>query len=503
MDSTSPPLNVRERSTGDDIFVAVKSALTLGTSLLLTWSVALVVRIFLPRYLGPSLFGTFNFADSFCTTFFVFLGLGVDTYIQKEIPIRPEHASDFFGGFILLRLGMSALLFAAMAVVLALTHRAPMVQRVVFIFGLAQMLVALNGNLAALLHAARSVSELAVVNVGSKILWSLGIGASLLLHAGLDGLAAAFLFSEVVRAAALLHLTRRYLGIRMEWRPLAVKAVIIASFPFYLSQVANSVYAKIGISLLSILSNDTEVGWYSSAFNLAGLSLLVSPLVASVLLPLLSRAASRSEARMLAIMSRSIRVILMIVLPVSLLLGLGAELWVRVLFGPSFAPATLSLRVLAPMFVLTYVAMVVGTCLVLLGRAWSVTVISFGALALNLVLNLVLVPRAARALGPGGAGAAAATSVILAELAVMVALLVLVGARAFDRWSVSSIARAVGCCALVIGIDALLRPLGSARLLVDAAAYPALLFSLGAVRAEDTRYLAQRLLRRHRPHAIT
>ncbi|MFS8066652.1 MAG: oligosaccharide flippase family protein, partial [Byssovorax sp.] len=156
-----------ERPASDDVFIAVKSALTLGTSLLLTWSVALVVRIFLPRYLGPSLFGTFNFAESFCTTFFIFLGLGVDTYIQKEIPIRPAHASDFFGGFILLRLGMSALLFVAMAVVLALTHRPPMVQRVVFIFGVAQMLVALNGNLAALLHASSNVSELAVINVGS------------------------------------------------------------------------------------------------------------------------------------------------------------------------------------------------------------------------------------------------------------------------------------------------------------------------------------------------
>jgi O-antigen/teichoic acid export membrane protein len=498
----SPSDTSRDRPASDDVFVAVKSALTLGTSLLLTWSVALVVRIILPRYLGPSLFGTFNFADSFCATFFILLGLGVDTYIQKEIPNRPLHASDFFGGFILLRLGLSALLFVAMALVLALTHRPPEVQRVVFIFGVAQMLVALNGNLAALLHASRNVSELAVINVGAKILWSVGMGASLAIHPGLDGLAAAFLISEVVRAAALMRLTRRYLGIRMEWRPAAVKAVIVVSFPFYLSQVANNVYARIGISLLSLLANDTEVGWYSAAFNLAGLALLVSPLVASVLLPLLSRAACRSEAQMFAIMSRSIRGILMLVLPVSLMLGLGADVWVKILFGASFAPATHSLRVLAPMFVLTYVAMVVGSCLVLLGRAWAVTAVSFGALALNLVLNLVLVPRALRAFGPGGAGTAAATSVIVTELAVMLTLLSMVGARAFDRWSISSIARAVACCLLVVGIDALLRRLGPARLVVDAAAYPALLFSLGAVRVEDTRALAQRLFRRHSHHAI-
>ena len=485
----------------DDVVVAVRSALTLGTSLLVTWSVALLVRFFLPRYLGPEAFGTFNFADSFCATFFTFLGLGVDTYIQKEIPVRPAHASEFFGGFALVRLIMSAGLFAAMALVLAVTHRPPSVQRVVFIFGVAQVLVAFNGNLAALLHASRNVGELAVINVASKLLWGAGIGLALVLHAGLVGLAASFLISEVARAAALLPLARRYLGIRMEWKPTVVKAVIIASFPFYLGQVANSIYGRIGVSVLSLLSSDTEAGWYSSASNLAGLALLVSPLVASVLLPLLARAAGRSRTQMFGIMSRATRGIILLVLPISMMLGLGAEIWIHALFGAAFAPAAQSLRVLAPIFVLTYVAMVVSTCLVLLGRAWTVTAISFGALALDLVLNAVLVPRAMLWFGPGGAGAGAGAAVVLTELAVTMALVVVVGVRSFDRASVSSVARAVVACALVVCADALLRPLGPARLLVDAAAYPALLFALGAVDAEDVKQLMVLLDRRRRRHA--
>jgi O-antigen/teichoic acid export membrane protein len=327
------------------------------------------------------------------------------------------------------------------------------------------------------------------------------MGLSLAGHAGLDGLAAAFLISEAVRTAALFPLARRYLRIRMEWRPAAVKAVIIAAFPFYLSQVANSVYARIGVSLLALLSSDTEVGWYSSAFNVAGLSLLVSPLIGSVLLPLLARAVGRSQARMFEIMNRAIRVIMMLVLPLSLLLGLGAEVWVKLLFGASFAPATLSLRVLAPMFVLTYVAMVLSTCIVLLGRAWTVTAISFCALALDLVLNATLVPLGMRLFGPGGAGAGAAAAVVCTEFAVMAALLALVGARAFNRTCLSSTGRALVACALVAAVDALLRPLGPQRLWVDAAAYPALLFALGAVGAGDAKQVMVLLDRRRRRHA--
>ncbi len=495
--------DVAARSPADDVLVALKSALALGASLLFTWSVGIFVRLFLPRYLGPELFGTYNFADSFCMTFFVFLGLGVETYIQKEIPVRPEHASDFFGGLIVLRLGLSALLFAAMMVVMTLTHRAPAVQRVVFTFGAAQMLLTLNGNLAALLHASRNVSELAVINVASKLLWGAGIGLSLKYHAGLAALAAALVLSESLRALALLALTRRYLGLRMEWNPAAVWAVILASFPFYLSQVTNNVYGKIGVSLLSILANDTEVGWYSSALSVAALSLLVAPLVGSVLFPLLARAAGRSQEQMFAIMSRAVRWILLLVLPVSLLLGLGADVWIHALFGDSFAPAARSLQIMAPMFVFIYVAMIVGTCLVLLGRSWMVTAVSFAALALNLALNAALVPRGLGWFGPGGASAAAATAVTLTELAVTAALVFALGARAFERSSVVSGARAVAGSLLVIALDALLRPLGPARLAIDTTAYFLLLFALGALRVEDTKRAAQLLLRRHRHHAAS
>jgi len=66
------------------------------TGLLFTWSIALGIRVILPRHLGPSLFGTLQFADAFASTFFVLVSLGMETYIRKEVAVRPEHASDFY-----------------------------------------------------------------------------------------------------------------------------------------------------------------------------------------------------------------------------------------------------------------------------------------------------------------------------------------------------------------------------------------------------------------------
>lgn len=487
-------------AAGRDTVIALRNALTLGGSLLATWAIAIVVRLFLPRHLGPEQFGVYNFSDTFAATFFILLGLGLETYIRKEIPVRPEHASDFFGGFLALRMLLGAAVFVAMAAVVTLAGRPPAVQRVVFVFGAAQFLVMLNGNLAALLHASRAVGGLALINVASKVLWGAGVALAVVGELGLVGLAAAFFASEALRAGVLSWLARKHLGLRLRFDLGAVRLVLAACVPFYVIQVAGTVYAKVDVSMLAVLSNDTEVGWYGTASNLAGLAFLLSPLVSWVLLPLLSRAAARSEAELFQLARRSIEVILLAVLPLSLLMGLGADLWIPLLFGRAFAPATLALRLLAPIFVFTYLAMISATCLLLRERAWTVAWIQLAGLALNPTLNLLLVPWLGRELGVGGAGAGAAIALLSTEASVAIALTATLGRRAFDRATVRSLGLAVLACAVVVIADQALAPLGGVRIALDACLYLALLSGLGVVRWRDLAVLARFLLER-RQHA--
>jgi hypothetical protein len=157
--------------------------------------------------------------------------------------------------------------------------------------------------------------------------------------------------------------------------------------------------------------------------------------------------------------------------------------------------------VLAPIFVFTYLAMIVATCLLLLDGAWRVAVISIGALAVSPVLNLVLVPWGARALGAGGAGTGAAIALLVTEASVAVALCASVGRAAVDRASVVALGKAAASCGATIAVDRALVRLGAARLGVDAITYVALLFGSGAVRPAELVRLARFLVERRRAGA--
>ena len=469
----------------DDTFVAIRNALMLGGSLVATWSVALLVRLFLPRHLGPALFGTFNFADTLAATCFVFTGLGLSTYIQKEVPVRPHHATDFFGGVLAVRVGLSALLFVAMALLVWLGGRSLEVQRAVFIFGVSQLLVIINGDLAALLHASRRVGRLAVLNVVSKIVWGGGIAVALSAGLGLEWLALASLVSEALRSIVLWRLARAHLELRMKLDVRALKAVVASSFPYYLNALAFTLYAKVDISIMAFVSSDEEIGWYGSAQNFAAIAMLIAPLIGWVIMPQFSRAASRSTRELGEMLRRSIEWVISLSIPISLLMGLGADVWVRYVFGPAFTPAMTSVRVLAPIFVLTYLAMLTATYLIMVKRAWAVTLVSFATLVLNALMNVLLVRWAQRLLGEGGAGATAASISILTEALVVAAFLAIIGKGAFDRRSVLSIGKSLAACLVVAAMDWAIRPLGPARLLLDIALYVALVVSSNALRVRE------------------
>ena len=289
------------------------------------------------------------------------------------------------------------------------------------------------------------------------------------------------LVAEIFRTAGLVVLARVHAGLRLTVDVGATALVLRASAPFYLSTLAQTVYSRLDVTVLSFMASDVEVGWYGVASNLAGMALLLAPLIGWVLLPLSSRAAARSEEELNMVSQRAMEFILVASLPVSLFLYLSADVLVLTLFGSAFEPAIRSLRVSAPLFILTYAAMVSASLLIRLGRGWAVTWISLLGMVVSPLLNIVLIPRCAALLGRGGAGVGAALALILTEVVATVGMTWLLGGRAFDRRSKTVLAKTCAVSAFVIAVDIPLRAIGPWRLLLELPLYIALVVAWGAL----------------------
>jgi len=479
-------LAAQKPDEGETRLAALNAAKLFG-SLMVTWGIALGVRLMLPRYLGPQAFGVLNFADAFVSTVFVLTSFGLDIYIRKEVSVRYAHASEFFGGVTALRVVLSLALFAGMQGFLVLTDRPPETWAIVHVFGAAALFTTIGQSLAALLHARGTVNELSVLNIVSKLVWGAGTVAAVLLDQPLWVVGLPLAVSELLKLVVNARLASRYLQLRWVVDLKATKLALLGSLPMFVNLAAHTIYNKLDVSILAVVAGDEEVAWYGAASLLAGLALMVTPMIGWVLMPLFARARARSDDEYTLVMRRSLELVLAIAFPTSLFMALGANEWVTLLYGAAYAPAATSLKVLSSIFVLTYVAILSANVLILTGRAWAQAVISIGGLVANPLLNWLFIPASVKWFGLGGAGIGAAISQLGTEVVVTVAMTALVGRRAFDRRSLSVIARTVAACALVAALDwwLLERAHPALRLALDAVLYVALVVGSGALKVRE------------------
>ena len=474
-----PP--ARDDWRGRELNLAFVNAVKLGGSLLLTWTIALITRLYIPRFLGPERFGSLNFADAFTATAFVALGLGIDMYVRKEIAVRPQHANDFIGGIVALRLILSLFVFAGMEAVLRTTHATTEIRYLVYLYGLAQFFMVGGLTSAGLLQAVGKVNEMSVLSVIIKLVWAVGTFAAIVLHAGLWAFALTVAVTETVKSFVLLWLARTRLKFRFQINAKSTWLVIVAALPFFVSGLATTVYDKMGVNLLEFMTNRKEVGWFGAASGFASMTLLFAPLLTWVLVPLFARSAAESTEDLYRMIRRTLEFILALAIPVSMIMIAGADLWVSVLFGKAFAPAAMALRVLAIVTLLTYVSIVAAYALAVLNFTWRMSLTFLGAMLLNPTCNFLLIRHMLTKLGPGGGGAACATASLITEVAILISLLTALGPRTVDRRLMVSATKSIVAAAAIVTIDhILLRPMGPVRLAVDAGVYVVLILASGA-----------------------
>jgi O-antigen/teichoic acid export membrane protein len=476
----SNPTGQPDRDAGSAVLLAIRNAFTLGGSLIFTWSIALAIKILLPRYLHAEGYGTINFAEAFTVTAFLALNLGVESYTRKEVAVRPAHASDFYGGTFVLRILLAIVVFFVIRFVLA--GRSVEIRNLVYIYALAQFFVIANATLSAMLHSKGRVGGMSALAVATKVIWAVGVLWAMRIHAGLWAYGTSYLASESVETVALWCLARRHLDLAFRLDLAKTKAMLLNSVPYYLMALATTAYGKLDVSVLEFYHGSREVGLYGASSTIAALTLLITPLIGWVLTPMFSRAAARSKEELYRQVSGAMELILTVAIPASLVINLGADLWIRLLFGAEYAPAAPALRVLAVMFVLTYVAIIYSMTMIMLERQWAFTWISIMGLVVNATLNFTFVRFSVRVFGTGGGGTGCALAMLGTEIFVVVCMVVATRGGAVTRSNVIFVARCLVAYGVVVVAHVLAAPLGYARLPIDAALYLVLVIAMGALR---------------------
>ncbi|HEY8515153.1 MAG TPA: flippase [Candidatus Binatia bacterium] len=453
-------------------------------------AVALVLVIGLARLLSPVDYGRYSFLIAYLTLFQVLAELGTEQILLRRLGAARERAERdrLVAGALGLRVTL-ALVACASAVALAPLAGGgdPALLRRTALAGAALLFTAQPGY-RALFRAELRMGAVLGCAVATNALVLALVGVALAAGFGLDGvlvaLAAANLAGFAVAAFVGRDLFRLRLAVDLPlWRELVHDAWPVGANVFVITLAL-----RMGPLLLMRLRGPVEVGWFSSASRLVDALNLLPDAAMLTVYPLFVRFATTRPDSLRALAEIVAKLLAVALLCVIVVVSQVASEVMGGLFRPEFAVAGGALALLSWSALLAALGAVYGNLLIAVGRQRVLFRVNCAAVALQIVLQLVLIPWR----GVDGA----ALAVVLTAVASHATLYALAATRTWVRPCVHAAAAPTGLALVLLGVGGML-PGGSwARAAVLLAAFLALLLLTRLVGARDVRVLRE-LLRTH------
>lgn len=372
------------------------------------------------RWLAPVAFGQYSAAYAYVGLFRILPDFGMS--YASSLAISRDHAAAarLLGNL----LGFQAVL-SVLTLALCLGLGAALFDGVtwvaVVVLSLDLLLKSIKSTLRWLLKSFErfGAEALSLLAERSAIL-GLG-GAALLLGYGVTGFVVVFAGVRLLDTAALTTWVHaRVLRLRPAcdlglWRELFVRGL-----PFAYAGLMITLFFQVDAVLIEQIRGPREVGWYSAPVRvLEGLT-LVPRVIGYALIPVMAALHATQPETVTALYRRGSKYLLLVGLPVAAFGALAADPFIPFLFGTDYLPSVPAARVLIPAALFMFLSNFGETTLACVNRFGTIVVVSTAALALNVVLNLLWIPRL------GYLGAAWAT--LLTEAAYFLMTAVALGA---------------------------------------------------------------------------
>ena len=350
--------------------------------------IALVTVIATLNHLGPARFGAFQDVANCTALAAVLVDLGLNTLYVRESARRPREIDRYLQNL----LSSKALFSIAALVALALLLRIPNLENLLLPGFLLMVLTSYSNLLRGTLYARQRLGFEAVgIVLESVVLLSLvaagvaqnrGVAYFIWAYAISYGFSCAY-FAVVLQSTGLARL-----GLRLE--PALIRSWAWQSLPFALSFVITTLYFKVDVPILYQLRGPTETGWYSSAYKPFEALLFVPITMANVVFPVLARLHQEDPGRVLRATERLCRGLVLLGWPLTVGTFLLAPGLVGILrLYPEAEPA---LRILAIGIGVMFLNNAFIAALNSIDRQIDFTVTSLVSLAVNVGLNLLLIP---------------------------------------------------------------------------------------------------------------
>lgn len=370
--------------------------------------IALLIAVYLARYLGVGDYGKYNFIITYLMLFGFIANFGLDSVVIREISKNFTDARIIMSNASVIRI-LTSLIAILLAIIVIRVLKYP--DDTIFYIQLISTVLLMQGLsylFESFFQAKMKMEYSAVSIIVSKIIFFLAVYYMIRNNLGLTGTLLAYLFSELTRTIISFIYSKKVLKYGLQFERIICSGLIKKSLPFVFGYGLFMLYNRFDILMLSMIQGDIAVGFYSAAYKLTESLLFIPSALAATLMPVMAKQYDINNEKLSNTYNLGVKYILMLILPITIGGIILGDQIIYLVYEAEFSNSIMVFKVL--IFTIIFNSLIsLQTALLVAANKQQLNNISVSACAvLNIILNLILIPQ----YGYFGAGIATLISAV-------------------------------------------------------------------------------------------
>ena len=356
-----------------------------------------LVIVVIARHLGVERFGQYSYILALVGIFQLIASAGFGQILVREIAVKAGDAARYVGAAKSFTWILSLATFLMIVGVIQFTGSPPQVRAAAYVAAVGVIATVHAACYAAVFRAFEEMEVNAAGFVLHKVVFLALALLGVWLDAGLLGMCGAvFLANGFLWAYYLAVLEIRHFHPRLRLDLPLWRALLRDSFPLGVTVVLRRISLHVDILILTFFGMTAAAGYFSAAYKLVQALTLIPFTVAQVLLPMFSRLARADDGAFRQALEGAFKFLLFLALPLTLGLCIFASTIVDLLYGPSFGPAAVPLALLSLSLIFLFPTSLYLFVFTAMGAQRSYTIGTVVYVAVNVVVDLALIPALAQ-----------------------------------------------------------------------------------------------------------
>ena len=372
----------------------LKNISWLVTANFLTKPLWFVFFIFSTNKLGVVDFGIYTFSLSFVLMFLIFLDMGFERTIIKEVALNKDNLNLYFNNTFTYKFFSSIFIILIFLAIITYSSYSERIKVALFIMLFFLIFTSFLTFFRSLFRAYEKFKYESISIVIEKLSVILFAFIGLIVN-GLFGFLIGLVFGTLLSLSYCVYfLFKKISSLVFKPTHTSIGKLFKNALPFLVADIFMTIYFRLcSVMIMFITNSEVYVGLFNSSYRLIEMYVVLPALLVTPLYPFISRSFIDNKTECLDIINKILKILLIISLPTVLIIFIDSIRINNFLFTSQYSQAHFGLRIIIFTIVPFSMNMLFGTILAAIGKQKNVAIAIGIATIINIITNYFLIQR--------------------------------------------------------------------------------------------------------------